>query len=126
MIVPTRRFPNAPGSVTHARRFVQEHLDGTPREIADAVAVMTSELATNSIRHAETDFEVGVDRTADAIRIEVTDGGPGDPVVRSPEPSAPSGRGLYIVEQLADEWGITPASGRDSKTVWFRVALPRR
>lgn len=51
----TRRFPNSPSSVTRARRYVQEHLDGAPRDVADAVAIMTSELATNSIRHAATD-----------------------------------------------------------------------
>ena len=123
MSVDTRRFPNTPGSVTHARRFVQEHLDGAPPDVADAVAVMTSELATNSVRHAESEFEVGIDRTPDAIRIEVTDAGPGSPVVRSPDPAGPSGRGLYIVEQLADEWGVRRADGTGEKTVWFTVAL---
>jgi anti-sigma regulatory factor (Ser/Thr protein kinase) len=119
----TRRFPNTPGSVTSARRFVQERLDGTPPEVADAVTVMTSELATNSIRHAETDFEVGIDLTPAAIRVEVTDGGDGEPVVRAPEPTAPSGRGLYIVEQLSDDWGIRPAPDGDAKTVWFTIAI---
>jgi anti-sigma regulatory factor (Ser/Thr protein kinase) len=119
----TRRFPNTPGSVTSARRFVQERLDGAPRDVADAVTVMTSELATNSIRHAETAFEVGIDRTPGAIRVEVTDGGDGEPVVRAPEPTAPSGRGLYIVEQLSDDWGIRPAPGGAAKTVWFTVSL---
>ncbi len=120
----TRRFPNSPGSVTSARRFVRDHLGDAPRDVADAVTVMTSELATNSIRHAETEFEVGIDRTPAAIRVEVTDGGDGEPVVREPEPAAPSGRGLYIVEQLSDDWGIQPARGGDAKTVWFTVTLP--
>lgn len=124
LTVETRRFPNSPGSVTSARRFVQERLDGAPRDIADAITVMTSELATNSIRHAESEFEVGIDRTPATIRVEVTDGGDGEPVVRDPEPTAPSGRGLYIVEQLSDDWGIRPAPDGDAKTVWFTVSLP--
>jgi anti-sigma regulatory factor (Ser/Thr protein kinase) len=119
----TRRFPNPPGSVTSARRFVQERLDGAPRDVADAVTVMTSELATNSIRHAETDFEVGIDRTPASIRVEVTDGGDGEPEMQAPEPTAPSGRGLYIVAQLSDDWGIRPAPAGDAKTVWFTVSL---
>jgi anti-sigma regulatory factor (Ser/Thr protein kinase) len=122
--VEVRRFPNTPGSVTSARRFVQERLGGAPSDVADAVTVMTSELATNSVRHAATDFEVGIDRTPTAIRVEVTDGGEGEPVVRAPEPTAPSGRGLYIVEQLSDDWGIRPTSGGEAKTVWFTVSLP--
>lgn len=121
--VDVRQFPNAAGSVTHARRFVQEHLTGAPKDLVDAIAVMTSELATNSVRHADSAFEVGVDRTPDAIRIEVTDAGPGTPVVRAPEPAGPSGRGLYIVEQLADEWGVRRVDGTGAKTVWFTVAL---
>ncbi len=120
----TRRFPNTPGSVTSARRFVQERLDDAPRDIADAITVMTSELATNSIRHAETAFEVGIDCSPAAIRVEVTDGGDGEPVVREPEPTAPSGRGLYIVEQLSDDWGIRATPDGDTKTVWFTVSLP--
>jgi anti-sigma regulatory factor (Ser/Thr protein kinase) len=121
----TRRFPNTPGSVTSARRFVQERLDGAPRDVADAVTVMTSELATNSIRHAETDFVVAIDLTPAAVRVEVTDGGDGEPVIREPEPTAPSGRGLYIVEQLSDDWGIRPTAEGDAKTVWFTVSLAR-
>ena len=119
----TRRFPNSLSSVTQARRYVAEQLDGAPRDVADAVAVMTSELATNSIRHAATAFEVGIDRTPGAIRVEVTDEGAGAPTVLSPDPTATSGRGLRIVDQLADDWGVTPTKGRNAKTVWFTVAL---
>jgi serine/threonine-protein kinase RsbW len=119
-----RRFPNTPSSVTQARRFVQEHLAGTPQAVADTVAVMTSELATNSIRHAESEFEVNVDRSNREIRVEVTDEGSGTPTVLSPDPTQPSGRGLFIVDKLADDWGVTSARDCSTKTVWFRVALP--
>jgi serine/threonine-protein kinase RsbW len=119
-----RRFPNSPSSVTQARRFVQEHLAGTPQDVADTVAVMTSELATNSVRHAASEFEVNVDRSIHEIRVEVTDEGSGTPTVLSPDPSQPSGRGLFIVDKLADDWGVTAPQGCSTKTVWFSVALP--
>ena len=119
----TRRFPNSPSSVTRARRYVQAHLDGAPPEVADAVTLMTSELATNSIRHAASDFDVAIDRTPGALRVAVTDRGSGVPTVLSPDPSRPSGRGLKIVSKLADDWGVTTADA-NSKTVWFRVNLP--
>jgi len=119
----TRRFPNSPTSVTQARRFVAGHLEDAPTEVVETVAVMTSELATNSIRHAATDFEVGVNRTRDEIRVEVTDAGAGVPTVMSPDPSQPSGRGLFIVEKLADDWGVNTPSGQAGKTVWFSVSL---
>jgi len=122
----TRCFPNSPSSVTQARRYVQELLAATPRDVADAVAVMTSELATNSIRHTASEFEVGIDRTSRTIRVEVTDRGSGAPTVFSPDPTATSGRGLHIVEQLSDDWGVTAVTDRNTKTVWFTVSLPSR
>ena len=119
----TRRFANSPSSVTQARRYVQEHLDGAPPDVADAVAVMTSELATNSIRHAATDFEVAVDRSDGRVRVDVTDRGRGTPVVLDADPTAVSGRGMRIVSQLADDWGVTASRTGDAKTVWFTVAI---
>jgi anti-sigma regulatory factor (Ser/Thr protein kinase) len=121
----TRRFPNSPSSVTQARRYVRAQLGGAPPDLVDAVLVMTSELATNSIRHAATDFEIAVDRTPRTLRVAVTDGRSGVPTVLSPDPTQTSGRGLKIVAKLADDWGVT-ATGANSKTVWFSVALPTR
>ncbi len=119
----TRRFPNSPSSVTQARRYVHDHLTDAPPDVTDAVMVMTSELATNSIRHAATDFEVAVDRTPRTIRVGVTDRGSGVPTVLSPDPGQPSGRGLSIVSKLADDWGVTTTDA-NTKTVWFTVTLP--
>ncbi len=120
-----RRFPNSPSSVTQARRYVQSQIEDAPQEIAEAVAVMTSELVTNSIRHAASDFEVRVDRRGGSIRVEVTDrGGSGLPTVMSPDPTSPSGRGLFIVEQLSDSWGVAPSADSTAKTVWFTLAVP--
>jgi anti-sigma regulatory factor (Ser/Thr protein kinase) len=120
----TRRFPNSPSSVTQARRFVQELLAGAPPDVVETVAVMTSELATNSIRHAASEFEVDVDRRARGIRVEVTDQGTGMPTVLSPDPMQPSGRGLFIVDKLADDWGVVASRTRNATTVWFSVNIP--
>jgi two-component sensor histidine kinase len=123
-LIAKRRFPNSPSSVTQARRFVQAHLDDAPPDVADAVAVMTSELATNSIRHAASAFEVDIRRSGGEIRVEVTDDGSGVPAVLSPDATQPSGRGLFIVEELSDDWGVMPSPDDTAKTVWFRVMLP--
>jgi anti-sigma regulatory factor (Ser/Thr protein kinase) len=82
---------------------------------------MVSELATNSIRHAGTGFQVRVERSADEVRVEVIDRGSGVPAVRSPTPSDTSGRGLRIVENFADNWGVR--SSPPGKSVWFTLAL---
>ena len=99
-------------------------LTGVPSDVAQSVALITTELASNSVRHAATSFVVTVEQLPDRIRIEVADDGEGEPVVMSPGPTATSGRGLHIVRALADSWGIIPRQGRPGKTIWVTVTLP--
>src|SRR3954452_16754211 len=64
----------------------------------DAVELMVSELATNSVKHAHSDFKVSIKDSGGEIRVEVRDTGRGQPVLRFPAPTEPSGRRLRIVE----------------------------
>jgi anti-sigma regulatory factor (Ser/Thr protein kinase) len=116
----SRRFLCEPGSALAARQFAREALGDLPDEIVGAVELMVSELATNSVKHAQTDFEIAID-AKDPIRVEVRDKGQGQPAVRSPTPEEPSGRGLRIVEAMSDAWGVEPSSY--GKTVWFELKL---
>jgi anti-sigma regulatory factor (Ser/Thr protein kinase) len=114
-----RDFPCTPESVPAARRFVREILAGQDAATVGTAELMACELVTNCVRHAHTDFEVRV--TLDGnIRVEVTDTGGGEPQVQSPPAQALSGRGLRIVQGLAEDWGVSPAPG--GKTVWFTLA----
>ena len=117
-----RSFQCRPQAVTAARRFVRETLSGEGADVIDAAELMTSELASNCVRHAGTGFEVsvGARRAGGEIRVEVRDSGGGQPRALSPGPEEPSGRGLMIVEAMSDSWGVE--HGRDGKTVWFTIA----
>jgi anti-sigma regulatory factor (Ser/Thr protein kinase) len=115
-----RRFRCEPASVPAARRFVRDLLRKQPGDVLQAAELMATELATNCVQHAQTDFELTITRTQGQIRIEVRDTGAGSPVPRSPTPRERTGRGLRIVEAMADSWGIEPSSR--GKTVWFTVA----
>jgi anti-sigma regulatory factor (Ser/Thr protein kinase) len=115
----TRRFRCQPESVAGARHFVRDILSDQQRGIVEAVELMTSELATNSVRHARSDFELVVHLSPDEIRVEVSDHGQGQPVPRSPTPQEQSGRGLQIVQQLAEDWGVAPSP--NGKLVWFTL-----
>jgi serine phosphatase RsbU (regulator of sigma subunit)/anti-sigma regulatory factor (Ser/Thr protein kinase) len=117
----TETFPGSPDAVSDARVFVADALDGAPREVVETIALLVSELATNSVRHASAGFTLRVERGPDRIRIAVTDAGPGNPELRTPDPAEASGRGLQIVEALSDAWGCTPAPDGRGKTVWFEV-----
>ncbi len=84
----------------------------------DSVALLVSELVTNSVKHAAAELiELNLFSDPRSVRVEVIDDGPGfDPFV-SPEPEQ-EGFGLYLVDKLADRWGVdTGAATR----IWFEV-----
>ena len=112
-----------PDSAAEARRAlgeVSDHL--TPRRLEDA-QLLVSELVTNAIRHAgldEADTIKLVVETGDrALRIEVCDSGRGFEISEpEPDPTRPSGWGLYLVRELSDRWGVD----RGGQTrVWFEL-----
>jgi anti-sigma regulatory factor (Ser/Thr protein kinase) len=104
--------------VTAARRFVRDVLSDRPLEVVQAAELMASELATNCVRHAHTEFELTI-HTRDQIRIEVRDTGEGRPRLLSPAEREISGRGLRIVDAMSDAWGVVPAA--NGKAVWFTL-----
>ena len=115
----SRAFTAEALSVAASRRYVRDVLRGHPLANIDAIELMVSELATNSGKHAHSDFKVSINDSAGEIRVEVRDTGRGQPVLRFPAPTEPSGRGLRIVEALSLAWGT--ADSPRGKTVWFTV-----
>ena len=111
-----QHFGSTPAAVREARQFLyetlEERVDGT---VSEDLALALSELATNAVRHAGTDFDVVVE-TDGVVRIEVEDGSTAPPVLRPARELATDGRGLQIVDHLCDRWGIHIAN--DRKCVW--------
>jgi PAS domain S-box-containing protein len=115
-------LPPAPDSARHARRFVAEVLAaaGVDDDRRDTAVLLTSELVTNGIVHALTDLQITVEATATWVRVEVVDGNPNLPQRRDYDDEAMTGRGLEMLELLADELGVQPLAN-DGKRVWFRL-----
>lgn len=97
-------------------------------ELMADVRLLVSELVTNSVRHAEmrppgrVSVEVSLDSRK--IHVEVKDSGPGfEPSGRRPGQSKAGGWGLYLVERLADRWGVIC---NHITRVWFEIDLGRR
>jgi anti-sigma regulatory factor (Ser/Thr protein kinase) len=121
----SRSFPAVPESTRAARRFVLQAAGDVPPALRDAIAVMVAELAMNAVQHARTDFEVTIDRAAATMRVEVTDSGDGRPAARPmPPPQSLRGRGLPLVDSLADAWGVTPSPHGPGKSIWFQISTP--
>lgn len=121
----SQTFDHTVASVAAARRFASQAIRGAPAEVAETVALMVSELASNCIRHTDSRFELAVITSPGEIRVEATDRGAGEPTVRAPAPSDPTGRGLQIVDMLAKDWGVEHVPGK-GKTVWFTVPVATR
>jgi anti-sigma regulatory factor (Ser/Thr protein kinase) len=118
-----RTFPSRPDSVPAARRFVLGTLTAVPDSVLDAVGVMVSELATNALLYAGTVFEVTVEQHDGILRVGLTDFGGGEPQIQQRPPTVPHGRGLRIVNELSNDWGVVPSSEDEGKTVWFTLIL---
>jgi anti-sigma regulatory factor (Ser/Thr protein kinase) len=116
------RFPPQRASVAAARQFVTETLVAAgATSVLDEARLLVSELATNAVLHAVTDFSVSVHVSAGRVYVEVRDGDAVKLEVDRPEPLplALGGHGLRIVGRLAGSWGIR--TEEHGKVVWFSV-----
>lgn len=81
-----------------------------------AASQLVSELATNAVIHARTRFSVSLSLEDDCLRLTVADRSPRSPVTKSHSQDATTGRGLSLVQALADDWGVQHHQG--GKAVW--------
>lgn len=114
--------PNA-SEVYAARHFVASVLEGWGLEIED-LPLLVSELATNAVLHARSDFEVTVILRPQCVRVEVFDQNTRLPSFAVAPTDAYSGRGLMLLRGLSTNWGVESHSDI-GKTIWFEVAMPR-
>lgn len=117
-----RLFRRERQSVPAARAFTREALvDWGVRERAYDVVLCVSELATNALVHGVPPGRGFLLRLSydDGVCVEVHDSGDGVPNAREPGEGA-GGRGLLLVSELADKWGV---GERDpGKIVWCEFA----
>lgn len=116
--------PQAPAA---ARVAVLELRERLPDEKLEDLELLTSELVTNSVRHAAADpastIELKVTVSPARVRVQVSDRGQGFEPPEAPPPSGEErgyGWGLFLVERIADRWGV--AQG-ESTCVWYELDL---
>jgi anti-sigma regulatory factor (Ser/Thr protein kinase) len=119
-----RVFPGRPDQIAHARDFTRRVLRPCP--VLDEAVLLVSELATNAIEHTATADEGSFHETIyqgdSSLLIAVTDDG-SDNVPRpghQADTLAESGRGLELVELIADRWDH--CGDGQGCTVWFELS----
>lgn len=111
---------SAPGQ---ARAYLLAQLETTrlPEGVPiDKVVLIASELVTNAVQAGATIVEIGLNITEGRLDLVVIDDAGGWPTPTSPAPDDTEGRGLLIVEHLADSWNVAARNpGKAVTTSWF-------
>ncbi|UNO44101.1 ATP-binding protein [Streptomyces sp. MST-110588] len=120
-------LPSAPPSAGAARSFVrsyvENHVPSTSTDHLDTCLLVTSELVTNSIRYGTEpgDFiAVTVEALPGSVRVEVHDPARRRPHFKPESQERQRGRGMYIVDHLATDWGVDERPF--GKIVWAELA----
>lgn len=113
-----------PERVSGVRRQIRELLhDWADAEQVDSAVLMVSEMVTNVLVHTDGDAllmaEAVGELGARRLRIEVADASDELPHKRHPGEMASSGRGVLLLEMLADDWGVDPRG--EGKSTWFEL-----
>lgn len=122
------RLSPTPRGARLARLLTSEQLRSWGMPV-DPAGQIVAELAANAVTHGRVpgrDFRLTLYVIANTLRIEVTDTAgdrPPRPGTPGPDRDSESGRGLLLVEALADRWGWAPEL-RPRKRVWAEVVLP--
>ncbi|CAM5674392.1 non-specific serine/threonine protein kinase OS=Streptomyces aurantiogriseus OX=66870 GN=GCM10010251_36630 PE=3 SV=1 [Streptomyces aurantiogriseus] len=121
-------LPSRPESAATARRLTQvvvlRQWQLTPKMTEEAV-LLVSELVGNAVRHTGARvFGLRLRRRRGWIRVEVRDPSRGLPCLMPVQEMDISGRGLFLVDKLADRWGVDLLPR--GKTTWFEMRVADR
>ncbi len=117
-------LPPERSAAAQARRFAREVSAswGLLPEVIDDVELLVSELVTNAVLHAHSAARLTIEHFDDRIRVTVADSSAAPPRLRDYGPEAATGRGVFLVDRLAHQWGVETDDDA-GKRVWFEVAV---
>jgi anti-sigma regulatory factor (Ser/Thr protein kinase) len=110
-----------------ARRWLLDGIAADLSAMVETAALLVSELVTNAVVHGQPAVTARMRDADGTIEVAVRDCG--EPIAAGvagaegnrPDTHQPGGRGLFIVSELASEWGIRPLRPGPGKAVWFRL-----
>ncbi|MGQ4406562.1 ATP-binding protein [Streptomyces hayashii] len=120
------RFPAATASISAARHWVHDCVEGFGgplhrHPVIQTVELLVSELITNAIRHGAGPPLIRVTWNGRLLRIAVSDHGDRPLRMRTTATAEPGGFGMQLLDRLALRWGVI--AGHPGKTVWADISL---
>lgn len=104
---------------TWARRTLPEILSGPPRrELYEDIDLVFTELISNAVRHGGGLREAQMSNTGEHLRLVAADDDPRSPALRARRADQPGGRGMHLIQALADRWGVDRRHTEIGKRVW--------
>ncbi|WP_051838172.1 ATP-binding protein [Streptomyces sp. NRRL WC-3742] len=122
------RLESRTDSTPLARYLLRAYLAGLPvgDHYRDVGEILLGELFANAVQHpvapADCFVEIRFALIGDRLRLEVHDAGGGRPSLRPSSTDNERGRGLFLVNELAERWGYCPRAGDIGKSVWVLIA----
>src|SRR5581483_12326037 len=105
-------LPFHPTSSAIARQFVSDCSENLDRgHLLERARLVVSELVGNAIRHGRPPLAVSCEEADGGLRVTVSDGSANKPELRDAAATDEAGRGLFLVESLAESWGTDPGAG---------------
>jgi anti-sigma regulatory factor (Ser/Thr protein kinase) len=111
-------------TVKAARDWARQHLDtlgwtADAPQTVDAVLLTVSELVTNAHRHAHSNAQLVMTWDSRCLHIAVHDASAELPAPRQPSTDSVGGRGMFLVDALADSWDAQPCPHGKTVTACF-------
>ncbi|MER7757650.1 ATP-binding protein [Kitasatospora sp. NPDC097643] len=122
------RLDSRPDSTPLARHLLRAYLSALPTgdRYSDIAELLLGELFANAVQHSDAPvdrlIEVRFALANSRLRLEVHDAGSGRPTLRTASPEDEHGRGLFLVNELAERWGCCPRAGGIGKFAWALIA----
>lgn len=110
--------PTAPAL---AREYLAEVCALWGRADLDLAQLLVTELVTNAVRHGAGPVRIHTTMVGHRLRVDVADEAPERPRLEEVTPTGLGGRGLFIVNSLANRWGVEPSVVGTGKAVWFEI-----
>jgi anti-sigma regulatory factor (Ser/Thr protein kinase) len=114
------RLSGSPEAAASARRALARLRSDLDPPLMETMRLLVTELVSNSVKHAQAghvQLKAVVGRSA--VWIEVLDEGPGFDPDKPRTPGKDAGWGLFLVERLANRWGVVQDGA--STRVWFEL-----